>query len=325
MQVSRIHRLLKLITLLQSRRNYDARDLADELGVSRRTVFRDLNMLELAQIPFYFDPDAGGYRISRHFFLPPINLTLPEALAMLTLAGRLRGAGQLPLISHGARAAVKLESALPGPIRQHVGSIIQRLSVSLGPVSEMTGTDEGFEDLTHAIAARRVCRIEYRSFHEGRQIETDIHPLRLMFIGRAWYVLAWSRRHRENRTFNFGRIARLTVTDRTFEPAGELDVEEYFGDAWRMIPEGTLYDVHLHFEPMVAGNVAEVRWHRTQRVQHNPDGSIEFHARVDGLGEVTWWILGYGDQVEVVAPPELRQRVVEVHRRVLAKYDRKGQ
>jgi proteasome accessory factor B len=59
----------------------------------------------------------------------------------------------------------------------------------------------------------------------------------------------------------------------------------------------------------VAGNVAEVQWHASQRVQWNDDGSIEFHVSVDGLGEITWWILGYGDQVEVISPPELRHRV----------------
>ena len=79
-----------------------------------------------------------------------------------------------------------------------------------------------------------------------------------------------------------------------------------------MIPEGKLYDVHLHFDPKVAGNVAEVRWHRSQRVQWNDDGSMEFHVRVDGLGEITWWVLGYGDQVEVVAPAALRRKVAAV-------------
>ena len=92
MSISRIYRLLRLITLLQGGRTYTARELARELEVSRRTIFRDLNMLELAHIPYYYDPKRGGYKINRHFFLPPINLTLSEALAVLMLAGRLQGA-----------------------------------------------------------------------------------------------------------------------------------------------------------------------------------------------------------------------------------------
>ena len=65
MSVSRIHRLLRLITLLQGARRYTAADLAGELEVSKRTIFRDLNMLELARIPYYFDPKTGAYTISQ--------------------------------------------------------------------------------------------------------------------------------------------------------------------------------------------------------------------------------------------------------------------
>ena len=93
MSVSRIYRLLRLITLLQGSRGYSADELARELEVSRRTVFRDLNMLELAHIPYYHDPDTGGYRISRHFFLPPVSLTLTESLAILMMTGSHRARG----------------------------------------------------------------------------------------------------------------------------------------------------------------------------------------------------------------------------------------
>ena len=91
-----------------------------------------------------------------------------------------------------------------------------------------------------------------------------------------------------------------------------------------MIPEGRVHDVHLHFAPKVAGNVAEVNWHHSQKVEWNDDGSIDFYARVDGLGEVCWWILGYGDQVRVVGPPELARRVAGVARSVAAQYAKEG-
>ena len=95
MDVGRIFRLLRVITLLQGGRYPSASDLAGELEVSRRTVFRDLNVLEMAHIPYYFDPVQGGYQVNRHFFLPPINLTLTEALATILLAGRSGGAVSL--------------------------------------------------------------------------------------------------------------------------------------------------------------------------------------------------------------------------------------
>lgn len=320
MKVSRIYRLLRVITMLQGGRGYTANELASELEVSRRTVFRDLNALEMARVPYYFDSEYGGYRISRHFFLPPVNLTLTEALAILMLAGRMESTGQLPLMSHGARAAVKIESVLPRRIRQHVGGMMARMSVKLHPVARHDGLDGTFDDLANAVASKLACRMVYTSFLEGKEIETDIRPLRLAFIGRAWYLIAHSEQHDQVRTFKLTRIKKLTVTKIRFDMPNNVALDEYFGDAWSMIPEGTHYDVHLHFSPKVAGNVAEVQWHDSQRVEWNDDGSAEFHVRVDGLGEITWWILGYGDQVEVISPQPLRERIAEVAAAVVSKY-----
>jgi proteasome accessory factor B len=305
---------------LQGRRSYTAQELARELEVSRRTIFRDLNMLELAHIPYYYDPTSGGYKINQHFFLPPINLTINEALAILMLTGRLRGASRLPLLAHGAQAAAKLESALPKAIRDHVGSVLENLSVVLGPVSKHEGLDSTFNELATAIVDKRICRLMYISFHERKQIAVNVHPLRLVFQDKAWYLIAYSPKHKEIRTFKLGRIRKLTVGSRKFSPPRDVDLEEHFGDAWSMIPEGKLYDVHLHFAPKVGGNVAEVGWHRSQKIEWNDDGSIEFRVTVDGLGEITWWILGYGDQVEVISPAALRKRVAAVAASMAKKY-----
>ena len=320
MSVSRIYRLLRLITLLQSGGSYMPDELARELEVSRRTVFRDLNMLELAHIPYYFDAQKGTYRIGQHFFLPPVNLTLGEALAMLLLARRLGSDNRLPLMSEGSRAAVKVESVLPEPIRTHVGSAIKNVSLSLGPLASHEGLDGMFNELTAAIADRRVCKLLYISLHERRQMALDVHPLRLVFKARAWYLLGYSPEHKEVRTFKLGRIRKLTVGKRTFKAPADFDPDRHFGDAWHMIPEGHLYDVQLRFSARMASNVAEVRWHHSQRIVWNDDGSADFFARVDGLGEITWWIMGYGDQVEVLGPPALRNRVGSMAQAVVQRY-----
>lgn len=266
-------------------------------------------MLEMAHIPYYFDTDSKGYKISRHFFLPPINLTLSEALSMLMLTGRLSQAKDLPLLSECTRAAVKLESALPGAVREHVGSVLNRMSVSLGPVSRHAGLDGMFDDLTAAVTKHLCCRIIYLSFYEGKQIRTTIHPLQLAFHGRAWYVIAHSSAHKQVRTFKLARIRKLTVTSNRFDRPGGWDIRKYFGNAWSMIPEGRTYSVHLRFSPKVAGNVAEVQWHHSQQYSFAADGWLDYRVKVDGLGEIAWWILGYGDQVEVMSPLTLRRRV----------------
>ncbi|MDD5010994.1 MAG: WYL domain-containing protein, partial [Phycisphaerae bacterium] len=125
------------------------------------------------------------------------------------------------------------------------------------------------------------------------------------------YVIGYSELHRSIRTFHLGRIQQAESLDRRFTDGEGFDVNEYLGRAWCLIPEGKLYDIKLKFSPLVARNVAEVQWHNTQRVQWADDSSAILTFRVDGLGEISWWILGYGDQVQVLAPAALRKRVLE--------------
>ena len=258
MDISRVYRLLRLITLLQSGRGYSVSELAEELQVSRRTVFRDLNMLELAHIPYYHDRQKGGYYLNNRFFLPPVNLSLTEALAILMLTAAQRPSHRLPMTAPAAQAAMKLESALPAPMREHVGSLLKNLQVRFSPSSRHEGLDPMFQDIAGAIVSRRICRMVYISFYEHKQIDVEVHPLRLVFVGRAWYCIAHSPTHRQVRTFKLGRIRKLEVLNGVFERPRGVDPDGHFGRAWSMIPEGRMHNVHLHFEPKVAGNVAEV-------------------------------------------------------------------
>ena len=73
----------------------------------------------------------------------------------------------------------------------------------------------------------------------------------------------------------------------------------------------------LRFSKKVAKNVSEVQWHCSQKTTQNPDGTLDAEFRVDGLGEISWWVLGYGDQVEVLAPATLRKRIKETARRMV--------
>jgi predicted DNA-binding transcriptional regulator YafY len=117
--------------------------------------------------------------------------------------------------------------------------------------------------------------------------------------------------HNSVRTFNLGRIEKIETLNKCFTDGKDFNITDYLGKAWCLIPEGKLYDVELLFSPMVAKNVSEVQWHTTQQAQWHEDGSVTLSFRVDGLGEISWWILSYGDQVKVISPVALRNKVIE--------------
>ena len=104
-------------------------------------------------------------------------------------------------------------------------------------------------------------------------------------------------------------------------PGPKAPLERYFGDAWHLVPErGPNYDVRIRFERKVANNVAEVVWHRTQHTDWNEDGTLNFQVRVKGLNEMSWWIMGYGDQAQVLAPQKLRDIVASRARNPTGQY-----
>jgi predicted DNA-binding transcriptional regulator YafY len=316
MEITRLYRLLNLITLLRSGRRYDPNSLARELGVSRRTIFRDLNILTAAGIPYYFDEETGAYTISQSFFLPAINLTIDEALAVLLATRKMIGRIPLPLFQHASRAAVKIESSLPGIIQDHCGSVMDNVEVRWPATSDDQSLDEKFRSLRMAVERQRKVLMEYESLFEagndhpmGKMIEIVLSPYRLVFIHRAWYVLGYSDYHKEVRTFKISRINSIRILEEMFAARPDFSLEEYLGDAWVMIREGKRYNVELLFSRKVARNVAEVNWHRTQECEFLEDGSLRYQVTVDGLSEISWWILGYGDQVTVLKPVKLAQMI----------------
>jgi predicted DNA-binding transcriptional regulator YafY len=150
----------------------------------------------------------------------------------------------------------------------------------------------------------------------GRKVYV-IKPCHLFHNEYAWHVLGESSLHKGILAFKLNRIKELRMSDKFFAGDKEFDIKEHLGRAWSMIPEGRLHHVKLRFLPEVAADVAEVQWHNTQTVFFEDDGSAIIEFRVDGLGEITWWILRYGDRVQVLAPEILRRRIIEMAQNIV--------
>ena len=315
MKRSRIGRVMQILTTLQAGKSYAVSDLSKMFGTSRRTIFRDLKELQAIGVPYRYDARTGGYMIEPEFFLPPIDLSLQEAMSLLLLAHKVRDQIQFPFKNAALLAALKIENNLPAKVRKYCATALQNVSTrasAQAPIRHSAGLDKTFAQLQQAIVKKRKVDLRYHSLFEGTIIDVELCPYHLLYNNRAWYVLGRSSLHKSVRTFKLNRIRELTTTEKCFVDSENFDVYDYLGKAWSMIPQGRIYNIKLRFLPKVANNVAEVQWHSTQKVVRNSDGSATVEFRVDGIGEITWWILGYGDQVKVLAPEALRKKVLEV-------------
>ncbi|MCJ7777363.1 MAG: WYL domain-containing protein [Sedimentisphaerales bacterium] len=325
MKLSRISRVIQILTTLQAGKRYAVTDLSNLFGTCRRTIFRDLKELQALGVPYHYDAKNGGYAMEPGFFLPPVNLNLQEALSLLLLVHRLRNQIQLPFKTSALLAALKIENNLPVKIRQYCSQALQSISIKAdaqAQIPQEDGLNKTFAQLQKAIVNKHKVNMRYHSLFEGRLINVELCPYHILYNQRAWYVLGYSSLHKSVRTFKLNRIKEMKITEDGFIGGEKFDVYDYLGRAWSMIPEGRLYNIKLRFLPKVAHNVAEVQWHSTQKVTYNNDGSATIEFLVDGLNEITWWILGYGDQVQVLAPKALRKRVLETAKNMVKLHEK---
>ena len=324
--VGKIRRLLQILEYLQSGRRYHTGELSEFVGVSKRTIFRDLKVLQESGVQLLYDEAEQGYWIPPSTFLPPTDLTVNETLSLLLLGEKLGGAGSgVPFHSSARDAALKLLANLPPQLRTHLSDLSDHLQISLEPKHHLADSQEHYQRVLEAIEKRRKIRLSYNSLAEKQQISTLVSPYQMLFQNRSWYVIGRSSLHKEVRTFHVGRIQAAMLTSDAYEIPPRFTLKKYFGNAWRMIREEPEVEVVVQFKPLVAKNVSEVLWHATQRLVWNPDGSLNFHAHVSGISEISWWVLGYGDQAEVLAPRPLRELIYKHIQRMAAVYHVPGE
>lgn len=309
--VGKIRRLLQILEYLQSGRRYHTGELSEFVGVSKRTIFRDLKVLQDSGVQLLYDEAEQGYWIPPSTFLPPTDLTVNETLSLLLLGEKLGSSGVgLPFHAAARDASMKLLANLPPMMRNHLSDLSDHLQITLEPRHQFTDANENYQRVLEAIQKRCKIRLRYDSLAENDQICTLLSPYQVLFQNRSWYAIGRSSLHKEVRTFHVGRILEATLTEDTYEIPPRFTLKKYFGNAWRMIREEPEVEVVVRFKPLVARNVSEVLWHANQRLEWNDDGSLNFHVQVAGIREISWWILGYGDQAEVLAPQSLRKLIL---------------
>ena len=307
--------------LLQSGTRKTGDQLAEELNVSRRTLFRDLGVLQQAGVPYFHDPQKG-YGIEADFFMPPVNLQLSEALGLLLLAESASKTVDQPFMAPAIEGVNKIAAAMPSFYRQATAEMLSRVSFQPASRPVVESDREHFVTLQQAIEEQLYCDMTYGSLFDAKTLSLRLRPYHLHFAVRSWYVIGHSEYHGEVRTFKLSRIGRLDLTQQRFRANGRFDIETYLGRAWSLIPEGRIYHIELEFSPMVGANVSEVIWHPTQKERLLDDGRCIMTFEIDGINEISWWLLGYGDQVRVIKPAALRERLRHIHAEAIKTLER---
>ena len=299
-------RLLRLLSLLQTRREWTGSELAERLGVTVRTVRRDVDRLRELDYPVDATPGvAGGYRLAAGAAMPPLVLDDEEAVAV-AMGLRTAVGGTIGGIEEtSVRALAKLEQVLPSRLRRRVNAL-------QSVVVPMTGggptVDPGILTIiANACRDHERLRMDYRSAH-GTALRRIIEPVRLAWTGRRWYLLAWDTDRGDWRTFRVDRIAAPPTPAGRFPPREppETDVAAYISRAIGSAPYAHRATVLLHASAEQARQVVSPA---AGMIEPIDDEHCLFHTGGADFEPIPVWLARIGFEFTVLEPPELIEQV----------------
>lgn len=319
-------RQLHLIRLLDGRRELAVDSTAQELGISRRTLYRDLDVLQRSGVPLYTEPQ--GKRVRWRLMEGQkaglrVTLSWAETLA-LAAAGALASSTPRGAFSEAAAAALdKVRAALPEPLARRAELASRWLSAHVGAAHDYRDRGELVQTLALAIERSETVTLAYRKPGERTHGEREVDPYHLHVQAGALYLIGYCHRRRDERIFLVDRASKIELTGKRFERRPAFAPQHFlhggFGP-WAGKPRR----VQLRFAKEAAPFALEREMHPTQRAQWRADGSLDVTFETALSPPLVAWVVSWGPRVEVVSPVELARTIAREHEEAIA-HDRGGE
>ncbi len=315
----RADRLLAMIMLLQIRGKITAQALADELGVSRRTILRDVEALSIAGVPLYTEGGhGGGIQLDEHYRLTLTGLKEAEARSLF-LASNARLLQDIGLGEAAESTLLKLFAALPAPHQPSVDHIRQRILID--PVWWWHDFQPlpFWSELQQAVYEDRCIRVVYEHY-DGDLVERELEPYSLVAKASLWYLIA--RRDGALRTYRVSRFQQVTVLDTPFVRAADFDLPTYWqSHTQEFLAALSEYAFTLRLD---SRRMASSKWYTPGRTEilepPGEDGWLTVRFWVESRDVARLVVLSLEDQAVVIEPVELRDDVQQAAHAILAHY-----
>jgi CRISPR-associated endonuclease/helicase Cas3 len=318
---TKAERLLQIESLLLAHpAGLSQAEIARRLGVNRSTIYRYLP--DLTKRFAIYELDDGRLAIDRDHYLMNVRLTLHESMAV-HLAARLMATRSDKQNPHAAAALRKLGLAL----QKLAPRVAEHLQASASVMEDQAQRHDpvylhALEALTRAWSDGQVAHVWHR-MEDGRVFDYDLAPyfIEPYAVGQTTHVIGWREPPGALRTFKLERIQRVELTEQRYTIPEDFDPRRLLAEAWGIwYTEAEPVEVVLRFHPRAAARVRETRWHRSEQVEEQPDGSLVWRARVAEPREMLPWVRGWGADVEVLGPAELREALMGEARRLAEAY-----
>ncbi|MBK9036212.1 MAG: transcriptional regulator [Myxococcales bacterium] len=310
-QLVRQWALLRL--LAASGRAFGVRELAEQLGVSKATIERDLATLErdFALIEEEAGRQKKVYRLDQQVrALESLTFGTTELLALHAALAGLAGLGGTPIHDDLRALALKLRGFLSPRHNGGLDALARVFASHARGYVDHGGQQELIDQLTDAIARRRRCTLTYHAAWQGTTRRHAARPLRLIWHRSALYLLACLGEHERITTLAVQRIAALEIGREPF-PAPRVDVDEHARRAFGIFVSDAEEDVEIVFDQSIAWRLEERTFHPDERKARDRDGRLRYRVRSSAQWEIVPWVLGFGPLAELVAPASWRAAIAQ--------------
>lgn len=321
-----IARLLRIVQLMATRGyGVTVGEMAYEEDCSPRTIYRDLVALQEAGFPIYSEKEdqktiwrfVDGYK---HYI--PIPFEINELVALYYGRGMFEVLKGTAFYDSLESLAKKIRSSLaPETVRlidqfDDVLAFGQRAAKDYGRFREIVN------QVNRACSEQRQIEMVYYTLSRDTETQRRLDPYKIWYFEGTLYLIGFCHMRNEVRMFALDRIRLVEVKDVKFKIPEGFSIEKYMANCFGLIHDEVVH-VKVQFTGDAARWVADRKWHPSQEIQTNTDGSITASYRVGGTSEIKKWILGFGPMAEVQEPKDLYVEIVSDASEMLENYEKK--
>ena len=232
MKYSNIWRLLRILLILSRRNKIKAGEIAEEIEISIRQAYRDIDCLKLAGVPIY--SDKSGYSISENFFAPNINFNISEILTIYLVLNSIKTQQGTPFYQFFKSAFDKIRGNIPSSLTDFITDEKPGFFIDFGLESRIDyrEMDDIFFSANDACLKRKSILIDYFKPANKKETRRTIDPYGFKLWFGIWYLVGYCHLRKQVRTFRIDRIQNIEITSKTFNVMEGFDFEEFFKSSW---------------------------------------------------------------------------------------------
>jgi proteasome accessory factor B len=313
-QPSLVRQWILLRTLCARRLGASVRELAKEMGVCDKTVRRDLESLREAGFPLEGVEEEHGrkkWRIETAKSQPELRFAIDEAVALYLGRRLMEPLAGTMFWDAAQRAFQKLRAMLGESALKHLERFAGMFHQTGAEAADYARKAELIDLLMIAIEDRRTALMTYRSQRAVEPATYNIHPYGLVYHRGSLYLVGYAPDHEEIRHWKVDRIEAIELTDAPFSRPEGFDLRKHLAGSFGVYHSQGEAQVRVRFSAEVARYVEEKRWHASQRLSPQRDGSVVAAFRLTGTQEIKHWVLGFGRHAVVLEPESLREEILE--------------